>query len=275
MGYEGLSAFEIYKSARDEIEQIYRSRLLTEILLFLGESNKTLSQLREITGSSSQAIIPKIRRLESMHLLERQNNEYKLTPLGKVITSKMGDFSRALGSTKRHGNFWVNHHIEGIPAALLNEIGDLFNSEIISDTTVEVLNVYRNYADVVNEARYIYGISSIISQGHVDILQKRVTDGIPVELVVSREVAMQLKGDQYSSKINILADCKNLKLMVTDENFKAGMIATDRCFSFGLYKRDGAIPDTAINIISRDKKAIEWGRRLFEYYKQRAVILDI
>lgn len=58
-----MSMLEIYKEARTDIQAIYRSRLMTEIILSLNEGIKNLSQLREITGSTSQALIPKIRKL--------------------------------------------------------------------------------------------------------------------------------------------------------------------------------------------------------------------
>ncbi|MDW7728143.1 MAG: hypothetical protein SCH70_13770 [Candidatus Methanoperedens sp.] len=112
MEFEGISALEVYEIIRKEVQTIYRSGLQTEILLSLVESNKTLSQFREITGSTSQALIPKIRKLESMHYLEEKNHEYQLTSLGKVITSKIADFSRTIESINRHSCFWTNHYIE-------------------------------------------------------------------------------------------------------------------------------------------------------------------
>jgi len=64
-----MNSFEIYNEMEDNLQTIYRSRLLTEILLSLNESSRKLSQLREITGSTSQAIIPKLRKLEEDYLI--------------------------------------------------------------------------------------------------------------------------------------------------------------------------------------------------------------
>ncbi len=275
MKYECLSDLEVYKKTRREVQLIYRSRLQTDILLSLIESNKTLPQLREITGSTSQAVIPKIRKLESMNFLEEKDHIYQLTSLGKVIASKIADFSRTIESINRHSCFWTNHYIEGIPATLLNEIGDLFNSEIISDTNVNLFNVYTNYLKIVKEARHISGVSSVMSPGHADAIGERIIEGMPVELVVSSDVALQLKEKPYLSKINALADYKNFKLMVTDENIKVGMTVTDKCFSLGLYKKDGITYDTTTDLFSFDQSAIEWGRKLFGYYYQKATILEI
>ncbi len=73
-----MNGFEIYKNKEDNVQAIYRSRLLTETLISLNEGSKRLSQLREITGSTPQAIIPKLRKLEADHLIETKGREYFL-----------------------------------------------------------------------------------------------------------------------------------------------------------------------------------------------------
>ncbi|MGD9777802.1 MAG: ArsR family transcriptional regulator, partial [Methanosarcina sp.] len=80
-----MNNFEIYKKMGDDVQTIYRSRLLTEILLSLNEGSRKLSQLREITGSTSQALIPKLRKLEVDHLIETKGREYFLTSAGKIV----------------------------------------------------------------------------------------------------------------------------------------------------------------------------------------------
>ena len=54
-----LEVFERYYKA---IQSIYGSRLMIQILLSVEEGGTPLSTLREITGSTSQALIPKIRQ---------------------------------------------------------------------------------------------------------------------------------------------------------------------------------------------------------------------
>ena len=84
MRRQEMNGFEIYKKMGDDVQAIYRSRLLTEILLSLNEGNRKLSQLREITGSTSQAVIPKLRKLEADRFIETKKREYYLTPVGKL-----------------------------------------------------------------------------------------------------------------------------------------------------------------------------------------------
>lgn len=131
-----------YRKAGNDVQAIYRSRLITEILLSLNEGSKTLPQLREITGSTSQAIIPKIRKLESDQLVEVKKDWYCLTQLGKIVPSRIADSFMTMGTINKHKHFLSDHCLEEIPTPLLNDIGCLYNSEVISDTNIEIFNVY-------------------------------------------------------------------------------------------------------------------------------------
>ena len=110
-GEKRMLSINVYGKVEDEIKSIYRSRLQTQILLSLLQENKTLLQLREITGSTSQAVIPKIRILESNQLLEQDGHTYHLTPMGKILTSKMQDCILSYGAFSKFKDFWSNHHL--------------------------------------------------------------------------------------------------------------------------------------------------------------------
>ncbi len=71
---EKIPSLDIYDEFREEIQAIFRSRLLTQMLVALGSGSRSLSDLRDITGSSSQALIPKIRQagVGSLHRIRQR-----------------------------------------------------------------------------------------------------------------------------------------------------------------------------------------------------------
>jgi len=69
-----MDALCTYNKVKNEVQTIYRSRLQTQILLSLNEGKQTLSQIRGITGSTSQAIIPPIRKLENDQLIKKKRD---------------------------------------------------------------------------------------------------------------------------------------------------------------------------------------------------------
>jgi len=68
-----MDTLKIYEHHKQPIHSIYSSRLKIQILLTLLHNKASLSRLREVTGSTSQALNPKIRSLEKQGLIEAVN----------------------------------------------------------------------------------------------------------------------------------------------------------------------------------------------------------
>ncbi|MDD1719754.1 MAG: DUF1724 domain-containing protein [Methanoregulaceae archaeon] len=252
------------------IHSIFSSRLKIQILLSLLESEQSLSELRKVTGSVSQALIPKIRKLEDLTLVESSRGMYKLTPFGKVLASIIGQYINAMIGISRQGEFWTTHKIDALPLEFLDEIGDLLNSEVIFDTGADILHVYTHYLTILKEAGHIYGISSVMSPALAEGLAPRVLEGIPVEIVVSREVVEQLQAEPYAAQIRTLIGYGNFRIWVTEEALMVGLTVTDRELSLGLYKKDGKMYDSSTDLSSSDPAAVKWGEKLFGYYRKRS-----
>ncbi|MDI9395570.1 MAG: DUF1724 domain-containing protein [Euryarchaeota archaeon] len=267
-----MNSFEIYKKRRDDVQTIYRSRLLTEILLSLNEDSRKLSQLREITGSTSQALIPKLRKLEADHLIETKGHEYFLTSAGKIVASGIAGSFVTFWTINKFKHFWIRHYIEGIPSPLLKEIGCLYDSEVLEDRGMEILNVYNNKLKMIKEADHIYGISSVVTEEYADSISERVKEGVPVELIVPLHIAEKLKQSLYLKKIEALKNYENFKLMAMNEDIKVGFIVTDKRLALSLYKKEGIEYDISTGLFSSDSKAIEWGERLFWYCKGKTAL---
>lgn len=266
-----MNSFDVYKKMGDEVQGIYRSRLITEILLSLNEGSKNLLQLREITGSTSQAIIPKIRKLEADDQIEEIGHEYHLTPIGKIVASEVASSFTTVGTINKFRHFWATHYLEGIPEPLIKEIGYLYNSKIISDRKTRILNVYNNQLKIFKEANYIYGVSSVVTEGYSASVSERVKEGIPVELIVPLYIANKLKQPPYVERFEAVKNCENFKLKVMNEDIKVGLIVTDKSLSLNLYKKRGNEYDIATGLFSDNLKALEWGEKFFGYCNVRSV----
>lgn len=270
-----MKSLKAYELIEDEIKSIYRSRLQTQILLSLNTGNKTLLQLREITGSSSQAIIPKIRILESSNFVEIDRHSYRLTAIGKIATNRINESVLTFGVITKFENFWKNHHLKGIPDTLLNEIGDLYNSQVIMDTSEDVFKAFAHYLKNLRESREVYVVSSFTSLELIDAVIERLSQGISVQVIITKDVFEKLDKEPYVELCHRMLQFQNLKLCVTGEYVKIGLTVTEKFLSLGLYKKDGALYDFSEDFFSFDDKAIEWGRKFFQYYKERSIAPEI
>jgi predicted transcriptional regulator len=270
-----MQPLEIYNNSYKLIQSIYSSRLKIQILLSVADQPKSLSELREVTGSTSQAIIPKIRSLEHLFLLESCDRGYSITPVGRILAAKIGDFVVTLGEMTKHQEFWATHDIEGIPAPFLDEIGDLYASEVEFDTTDNMFHVYSHFISILQQADYIHTISSVMSVAVAEVLAQKVVAGVPVELVVNRSIAEGLMQEPFVSGMQTLKPYKQFRIWVVDESLHLGITVTDKHLSFGLNKKVNAVYDSSADMFSSDPKAREWAERLFRYYRDRAILLEL
>jgi len=270
-----VSPLEIYNEFHDDIQAIFRSRLLTQVMLGLGSGSKPLSTLREITGSSSQALIPKIRQLEALHYVESVRGNYVLTPMGRLVEPEIERVVMAMGVLQHHGDFWAEHEIEGIPAEFLNEIEHLYHMEVVKNNEGDVFAVYAAFHAIAREAAWIYSVSSIMSPLLADAVKGIVMEGRPVELVVTGELARGLGDEPYRTMLEPLSGHENFKMYTSSSPIRLGLTVTDGYLSLGLYRRDTGKYDAATDLVGTDAAAVSWGERLFQHYKAGAQVLEI
>ncbi|WP_048148342.1 helix-turn-helix transcriptional regulator [Methanolacinia paynteri] len=258
---------DAYNERQAEIRGIFRSRLITQILIALGEGEQSLSGLRDITGSSSQAIIPKIRQLEALSYIESTKEGYRLTIIGKILEKEIEKLVKIISLSDSNREFWYNHDTRDIPAEFLENIGDLHNSTIIHNTEDNILKVHFNFIKLMDEASFIKGISSFMSPSHAEIIKKSVMRGIQVDLIVTPEIAEKMKEEPYEEILKTIIDLDNFMIYIYPKPIKIGMTITDNYLSLGLYSKEPDFYDFTADLINSDGIAVEWGQRLFEYYR--------
>ena len=270
----GVNNLEVFERHDKAIQSIYGSRLMIQILLSVEDEGTPLSTLRDITGSTSQALIPKIRKLESLSLVESRGPGYGPTILGKIIAQKIGDFSLTMGTLTTHLAFWKDHDISTLPWPLLERLGDLLNSEIVSDTGTDIMHVYYRFLQLLREAKQIAGISTMMNPGLAEMLSQRVIEGVPVDLLVNPGTLEQLQREPYISLSVSILKFDNFHLWVTDRPIGYGLTVTESAISIGFYRRDMPIYDISTDLFSRDPAAISWGRALFDKLREEAVLFS-
>ncbi|MEI7827009.1 MAG: transcriptional regulator FilR1 domain-containing protein [Euryarchaeota archaeon] len=98
----------------------------------------------------------------------------------------------------------------------------------------------------------------------VNIFANLAEKGIPIELIVTREVLDKMLELADSSALkNALKT--NLKLFVIEQNPKTAFTVTDYFFTIGLFRFDESY-DYSDELLSYSEEGIKWGRELFDYY---------
>jgi predicted transcriptional regulator len=257
-----------YDRHHELIHSVFNSRLKIQILLTLAQGDAPLSRLREVTGSTSQALIPKIRRLEAEAIIEPFSYQYRLTPLGQVVADELQRYILLMSGIGQHQLFWATHDLSGIPPKFLARLGDLMEAEVKYETTVDMFAVYTHYLEILKDATQIHGLSSVASPGLAAYLAERVMAGTPVELVVSTETISLLQQEPYVTNLKGLAESDAFMLFVIREPLRIGLTVTDSYLSLGLFKKDTNLYDSSSDIFSRNPNAVAWGEEVFLHYRK-------
>jgi len=257
----------------DKYQDIHRlavcSDLRRNILYNLFEGNRSLGKLRDSLNISATTAIHALRDLEKGNLTyQDKNKNYALTNIGRIIAMKLRNFGNAAEVLNKHERFWLEHDMSGIPDQLLDKIEWLHGSNLTEDTATDIFKVHTNFINLLSRAKKIRGISSIFVPEFMTLFSDLIINKkVDVELILTKEVIEKIDETIIN---NIISD-ENLKfkLYITKEETKAAFTVTDYFFSLGLYHINGNY-DYNRDLVSYERKGIDWGEKLFEWYLQRA-----
>jgi predicted transcriptional regulator len=152
------------------LELVFLSQKRTQILLFLKENPKAITEIREFLHMSSVAILPQLKILRENSLVIKKGDIYSLTPLGIAIAGRiqpMVDLIKVFGTQYE---YWANHAIECIPAPFLKRIGDLSEctfSEHLCNT--HLYEIHKEFVENFMKAKKLSGIVSIFHPSHLSL----------------------------------------------------------------------------------------------------------
>ncbi len=241
------------------------SELRRNILISLNEGKKPLADLRDGLNISSTTAIHALRELEKNSLVfQEKDKNYGLTNTGRVITLKLLDFNNAAEILKKHERFWLEHDLSGIPEHMMEKIGCLKDSVLITNTETDIFKVHLNFISLLKKAKDIRGVSPFLIPEFTSLFEELIFGkSVDIQLLLTREVYEKLdKG--ILKKIFTEKDTR-FKLYVTKENLKVAFTVTDYFLSIGFF-HTGGLYDFSNDLISYSEEASAWGGELFEHY---------
>ena len=149
---------------RDDYSLILaRSNIRTDALISLTGGKESLDDLRKELNVSSSTASHALRELENSNLVyEDVERNYLLTNSGKILTNRLIDVKDLMETLDTFESFWLEHDLSAIPDLLLDKIGWLKDSRIISGTPVLVFKAYETVINLLKDAKEVKVVSSIL-----------------------------------------------------------------------------------------------------------------
>ena len=262
---------DLYLLNKREAQSILRSGLTTTILLALHDGDKTRYDLREITGSSSVALSPKLGWLREKKIIQERGHDYQLSRTGKVIASRMEEYILTSVAINKHLDYWTTHTLDWMPDSARNTFYKLADTEIIYDTPDDIYKNLENFIDIINEAKYLHTVSNYTIPVIAEAVTKKISQGMEFEAVVTPDVAQKLIGLPYSETPLEMDNYPTMNFLVAEFPSLFGFTVTDKSFTFKVMSKDCKFFDTSQGLVSKSPEARLWGERLFQHYKQQSI----
>lgn len=245
---------------------IFLSQKRIHILLFLKESPKAITEIREFMHTSSVSILPQLRILRENSLVIKKGNVYSLTPLGTAIAARLQPMADLIKIFGNNYGFWANHAIECIPSPFLRRIGELSDCVFPEHPgNSHLFEINKEFVENLKEAKKLSGVVSIFHPSHISLFFDFVKMGRDISVIITPQIYERMK-EEFGVLLNKSFNFENANLYVCRENIKFNFSVTDRLFFLTLPFADGTY-DLQNRVISFDTAAFQWGEDLFSYYR--------
>lgn len=263
-----------YEDVKYELKLLTTSNIRSKIILSLNKGDKQLSDIRNELQLGSSTILRAMEKLKHADIVIKNDNEYSLSPYGKLSAIKFEDMLNSHYAIKKNETLWLEHQIDGIPQYLLEDIGCLSDSLIIKATSTDVVKPYTYFAELFTESRKIRNISPIFYNQYIFLYKKVLKKAANLELMLTPLILDRLIESMGIAELKNLILSNGLKIGVIDEDTNIIFTVTEKFVSIGLLSNEGQF-DGTMKLFSFNPNAIEWGNRLFEYYLKKAQLIDL
>lgn len=265
---------DVYEYLYEDLQFILKSSIRFRIMVSLLRSPKTFDEIKGEVKVSLPALYSNIRLLLEEGSITRRGDSYSLTSEATLKTLSALKLMNSVRIINGFDEIWLNHDISGIPEYLIEDIDWLINSELIRSAPEDIYRPHNTYRELILDSEEVYGVSPISHRDLVDIYEGLLERGVHVELVLTDGVIREMVLNASFGLLRTAIKNRNLKVLRFPGQLKVAFTVTDRFLSLGLFDSRGFY-DQNRDIMSTDRRAIEWGFRLYEHYRERSEKLGI
>jgi len=225
-------------------------------ILELLKTRRDLSEISESLGKAKQTVVPHLKTLIDLGLVEKDGEKYKLSKMGEITYRKLSGNVKFFDVIHNLKDFLKEHDVSPIPDSLLSKIHMLYGGEVfIKDSPYEF---HREWLDILLKSSWIYGLASIYHKEFPELfndLSKRKE----VRLIVTEDVFEKVKMldekelNEFLKRGEMFV-CKNVRLT---------FVVAEKGFTMNLYQDSY---DASQILVCKTRDAVEWGKGLFRQY---------
>ena len=232
-----------------------------QIINHLENQNLTIAKLAKEMNSSIQANHNHIEKLLNAGLISKKiEGTLEVTTVGKLILKQIPLYS----FLARNEDYFHDHDLRGIPEYLIQRIGELDNSKIISNP----MQAFQEVKIFVEKSKkFIFGMSTMVPIEFFEVAQQKIKENVQIRLILPQKMD-NIKG--FSQKREKLGWISALKINIAEEkhveNLPITITITENAAHILFANKKTGLIDGKSTFMSEDPLFRKWCLDLFEYY---------
>jgi len=256
-----------YDLVEPSILAVYGSKLRLAILDALAEKPMSLSDLRRKVNANAPNTSSKAKDLEELGMVERKQGAYELTPWGRAVQRRTIKTASFFSAYEKHKDFWESHITSGIPPELWDDLGDLDDAYIIGTSPTNVVQLHEAFIEALNSAKsHVHGMTPLYQEAYFQAAVSWVQNKIPAKVILTDEI-LKICADRAGKDIVQLCDTADTLRLFAYPKLPVAIMVSEASFTLALESTGKTASFVDMNLWSKNQKAMDWGIRLFEYYK--------
>lgn len=247
--------------ATQSIFENLSSPIRFEILTSLSNEPMKPSQIAKNQKMTIQGIQRHIKRLIDTKLVEKYvDGKIALTPIGEITLQQMPTFE----FLTKNSSYFSSHTLTGVPSFLIQRIGELNNSELISDV-MRGWQVAKEIAE--NAKKFLYSVTITMPNEAFDVLQTALQDNLQTKILFGRNTYVS-KGYYIHPARKSWVEAKK-RGQVEERYVKhvpLTVLISENDAHVQFANKNLGEPDTLGLFVSKDELFKQWCLDLFHYY---------
>ncbi|OJH50325.1 helix-turn-helix transcriptional regulator [Methanohalophilus portucalensis] len=241
------------------------------LLLLLMEGKKDIDEIKEVLDETSPSILPQIKILKENGLIVQENGTYSLTRIGMLLVHMLQEVFQTFDVLEDHFDYFNEHDLTPIPKELLNNIGELNNSEYIVPSLTDAFDPFTKIKPLTKASIWIKAFIAVYHPEYPPLASEMVSKGANLSLIMTEPMFEKMKND-YPEATRILKNSDNSRILIyKGEVMPSLIIASDQYFLLSLMLKTCRYDNSYL--MGTKKEAIEWATKLYEWYEKKSELV--
>lgn len=256
----------------DLLDIVFMSEKRKGVLLSLYTGPREMQALLKILKTTRQALLPQIRILENSCLVSHDRDTYELTAIGRLIVDKMMPLLGAIRVLDADIDYWGRHNIDFMLPHLMKRIQELGECRVVIPSLQEMHEFNREVHNGSLESVSFFEVSSSFKSDFRMLFSDLAQRGVRMSFIISSELLDHLKRERREEFEQYLRTDRTEFYLYPQKMPFITFVQNDFYLLLEMLTKEGTFDNT--QLVCCDPGALNWGRELFEYYRQNSTLIS-